>query len=171
MFDLHDPRNAVLPFARRHPPGEIVAVEGGVGVCAYESVFDFHSLTIIDDPGIKQALSGRNRTKGDDLSYLSQAQRCFLIDQLTGGEDDRLATSALRHWIKLPIRMAVIASTSIVVATIPCNLASTHPSPQQALFNLRLLYLLFQLNQRIWKISFQIFWYFGNSLMSSMVSI
>jgi hypothetical protein len=71
-----------------------------------------------------------------------------------------------------PIRMAVIASTSIVVATIPCNLASTHPSPQQALFNfLRLLYLLFQLSQRIWKISFQIFWYFGNSLMSSMVSM
>jgi hypothetical protein len=59
MFDLHDLRNAVLPFARRHPPGEVVAVECGVGVRAYESVLDFHPLTIMDDPGIKQALFGR----------------------------------------------------------------------------------------------------------------
>ena len=43
MFDLHDLRNAVLPFACRHPPGEVVAVERGVRVCAYESVLDFHS--------------------------------------------------------------------------------------------------------------------------------
>jgi hypothetical protein len=58
IFDLHDPRNAVLPFARRHPPGEVVAVEGGMGVRAYESVFDFHPLTIMDDPGIKQGIAG-----------------------------------------------------------------------------------------------------------------
>jgi len=79
IFDLHDPRNAVLPFARRHPPGEVVAVECGVGVRAYESVFDFHPPTIINDPGIKQGISGRNPRKGDDLSYLSQSQRVFWL--------------------------------------------------------------------------------------------
>ena len=77
IFDLHDLRNAVLPFACRHPPGEVVAVERGMGVRAYESVLDFHPLTIIDDPGIKQALSVAIREKADDLSYLSQAQRVF----------------------------------------------------------------------------------------------
>ena len=41
----------VFPFACRHPPGEVVAVKRGVRVGAYESVLDFHPLTIIDDPG------------------------------------------------------------------------------------------------------------------------
>jgi hypothetical protein len=59
MFDLHDLRNAVLPFACRHPPGEVVAVERGVRVRAYESVLDFHRLTIVDDPRNRQALFGR----------------------------------------------------------------------------------------------------------------
>jgi hypothetical protein len=59
VFDLHDLRNTVFPFACRHPPGEVVAVERGVGVRAYESVLDFHPLTIIDDPGNRQALFGR----------------------------------------------------------------------------------------------------------------
>jgi hypothetical protein len=91
MFDLHDLRNAVLPFARRHPPGEVVAVECGVGVRAYESVLDFHPLTIMDDPGIKQALRSPvcylaagsmekstnfwgSRSAGTDLSWRSKSK-------------------------------------------------------------------------------------------------
>jgi len=59
ILDFYDPRDAVFPFGCRHPPCEVVAVKRGVRIRAYESVLDFHRLTIMDDPGIKQALFGR----------------------------------------------------------------------------------------------------------------
>jgi hypothetical protein len=43
--------NSIFPFSYRHPPREVVAVEGGVGVRADQSIFDFHPLTIIQDLG------------------------------------------------------------------------------------------------------------------------
>jgi hypothetical protein len=59
ILDFYNPRDAVFPFGCRHPPCEVVAVKRGVRVRAYQSVLDFHPLTIMDDPGIKQALFGR----------------------------------------------------------------------------------------------------------------
>jgi hypothetical protein len=56
ILDFYNPRDAVFPFGCRHPPCEVVAVKRGVRVRAYESMLDFHPLTIMDDPGIKQAL-------------------------------------------------------------------------------------------------------------------
>ncbi|MET0224719.1 MAG: hypothetical protein ABW346_10135, partial [Terrimicrobium sp.] len=59
ILDFYDPRDAVFPFGCRHPPCEVVAVKRGVRIRAYESVLDFHRLTIVDDPGNRQALFGR----------------------------------------------------------------------------------------------------------------
>ena len=111
MFDLYDPRNAVLPFVRRHPPGEVVAVEGGMGVRAYESVFDFHVFNITDDAGIKQALPRRKR-RNRRLALSKPSAACFLVDQLTGGVDERLATSAVKS----------------ITVTAPCAIGSSSRS-------------------------------------------
>jgi hypothetical protein len=79
IFDFDDPGDAVFPFACRHPSCEVVAIKRGVRVRAYESVLDFHPLTIMDDPGIKQALFGRLRHR---LFHNADCLLAVFLDEL-----------------------------------------------------------------------------------------
>jgi hypothetical protein len=63
FLDFNNLRNSLLPFDRRHPPCEVVAVEGGVGVSADQSIFDFHPPTIVQDLG-----SGKESDSAEKLN-------------------------------------------------------------------------------------------------------